>query len=76
MGTLPESRLLNIKTALAVGEVVVSGCEEVVTSWQTGLSHPVQPSRQNSSQGQSEIFIYSSEIIIIRRLNSGDLGIF
>ena len=53
--------------ALAVGDVVVSGCEEVVTSWQIGLSHPVQPWGQNNSQGQSKIFIYQSEIITISR---------
>ena len=68
--------LLNIKTALAVGEVVVSGFEEVVTSWQTGLSHPVQPWGQNNSQGQSKIFIYPSEIITISRFNSENLEIF
>ena len=57
--------MLNIKTALAfgevvggvVGDVVVSGCEEVVMSWQTGLSQPIQPWGQNTLQGQSEIFI-------------------
>ena len=58
MGTLPEFLVFNIKTALAVGDVVVSGCEEVVTSWQIGLSHPVQPWGQNNSQGQSKISIY------------------
>ena len=54
--------MLNINTALAVVEVVVSGCAEVVTSWQTGLSHPMHPSGQNSSHGQSQIVIYSLEI--------------
>ena len=57
MGTLANPLVLNIKTALAVGDVVVSGCEEVVTSWQTGLSQPMQPWGQNTSQGQSEKFI-------------------
>ena len=42
--------------------MVVSGCAEVVTSWQTGLSHPMHPSGQNSSHGQSQIVIYSLEI--------------
>ena len=82
--------MFNIKTALAVGEVVgdafvsdvvvddvvVSGCEELVTSWQTGLSQPMQPWGQNNSQGQSKIFIYPSEIITIRMLNNGNSGIF
>ena len=67
--------MLNIRMALAVGDVVVSGCEEVVTSWQTGFSHPVQPSGQNSSQGQSEIYIKSSEIIEISWLNFGNFVI-
>ena len=67
MGILAEFLVLNIKTAFAVGDVVVSGCEEVVTSWQIGLSHPVQPWGQNNSQGQSKIFIYQSEIITISR---------
>ena len=74
MGTLPEFLVFNIKTALAVGDVVVSGCEAVVTSWQTGLSQPMQPWGQNTSQGQSEI--YPSEIITIRKLNSRNLRMF
>ena len=63
--------MLNIKTALAVGDVVVSGCEEVVTSWQTELSQPMQPWGQNNSQGQSKICIYPSEIITNSLLNPG-----
>ena len=113
MGTLRELEVLNIRTALAVGEevgdvvisdvvvgdvvvddvvvgdvvvgdvvvddvvvddVVVSGCEGVVSAWQTGLSHPVQPSGQNTSQGQSEI--YPSEMITTRKFNSRNLRMF
>ena len=59
MGTFAELTLFNIRTALAVGEVVVFGWEGMVTFGETvvsehiGLSHPVQPSGQNNSQGQS-----------------------
>ena len=60
---------------VVVGDVVF-GCAEVVTSWQTGLSQPIQPTGQNDSQGQSEKFIYQSEIVKIRMMNSGNWGIF
>ena len=66
MGTFLDRVVLNIKTALAIGEMVVSSCEEVVASWQTGLSQPMQPWGQNNSQGQSKIFIYLSEIIHLK----------
>ena len=50
-----KSKIMGVLLRLHLLSAFVSVCEEVVTPWQTRLSNPVQPSRQNSSQGQSEI---------------------
>ena len=76
IGTFAELTVFNIRMALVVGDVVVSGWEGLVTSGvavvsvHTWLSHPSQPWGQNNSQGQSktstsksqEFFMFGSPI--------------